>query len=265
VQEGKLRSNKIIRISHSISPLLYGRFLNNNTPEYSCCTLRLWQGELPLYIKFTFQISRFPVCFRKVNYIAINWHCRQNRKINEQKDEKSYASQRYKQSILIQPGCGSPVSNSIQCQDDRTENSDCCLCNCLVIDLLKRKVNIMRIPFILSITLLLQFSTQLCAGEKILTGTPLSKSHTGKVEKKWYYPFEISELKIKQTNDGSGIIKDVTCRGCDYQFVKITANTKVFVNGKKVNLLRARERAGQQAYIEFDRDTAEVKHISWSE
>jgi hypothetical protein len=39
----------------------------------------------------------------------------------------------------------------------------------------------------------------------------------------------------------------------------------VFVNGLKVNLLRARERAGQHAYIEFDRDTAEVKYISWSE
>ena len=123
----------------------------------------------------------------------------------------------------------------------------------------------MRIPFILSITLLLQFSTQLGAGEKILTGTPLSKSHAGKGERKWYYPFEISELKIKQTNDGSGIIKEVSCGGCDYQFVKITADTRVFVNGVKVDLLRARERAGQDAYIEFDRDTAEVKYITWSE
>jgi hypothetical protein len=131
--------------------------------------------------------------------------------------------------------------------------------------MLNCKVNIMRLPLIISITLFLQFSTQLIAGEKILTGTPLSKSHTGKGEKKWYYPFEISELKIKQTNDGSGIIKAVTCEGCDYQFVKITAETNVFVNGLKVNLLRARERAGQHAYIEFDRDTAEVKYISWSE
>jgi hypothetical protein len=108
-------------------------------------------------------------------------------------------------------------------------------------------------------------SVQLSAGEKVLIGTPLSKSHAGKEEKQWYYPFEISELKIKQTSDGRGIIKEVTCKGCDYQFVKITADTSVFVNGIKVNLLRARERAGKEAYIEFDRDTAEVKYISWSE
>jgi len=57
----------------------------------------------------------------------------------------------------------------------------------------------------------------------------------------------------------------VSCRACDYQFVKITADTKVIVNGVEVNLLRARERAGQSAYIEFDKETAEVKHIYWSE
>ncbi len=123
----------------------------------------------------------------------------------------------------------------------------------------------MRLPYILPITLLMLFSVQISAAEKVLTGTPLSKSQAGKEVKKWYYPFEISELKIKQSNDGNGIIKNVTCKDCDYQFVKITADTRVFVNGVKVDLLRARERAGQDAYIEFDRDTAEVKHISWSE
>ena len=84
-------------------------------------------------------------------------------------------------------------------------------------------------------------------------------------EKKWYYPYEIGELKIKQSNDGSGIIKEVTCGDCDYQFVKITADTKVVVNGVQVNLLRARERAGQDAFIQFDKETAEVKFIRWAE
>jgi hypothetical protein len=126
-------------------------------------------------------------------------------------------------------------------------------------------VSIVRLPFTLPLTLLFLFSIQLSAAEKVLIGTPLSKSHTDKEEKKWYYPFEISELRIKQTSDGSGIIKEVTCKDCDYHFVKITADTRVFVNGKKVNLLRARERAGQEVYIEFDRDTAEVQYISWSE
>jgi hypothetical protein len=106
------------------------------------------------------------------------------------------------------------------------------------------------------------FSAQVSA-ERLLKGTPLSRGLTGAEEKKWYYPYEIGELKIRQSNDGTGIIKDVTCRGCDYQFVKITADTEVFVNGEKVGLLRARERAGQDVFIEFDRETAEVKYIRW--
>ena len=108
-------------------------------------------------------------------------------------------------------------------------------------------------------------SAHVSAGEKLLIGKPLSRSVAGSEEKKWYYPFEISDLKIKQTNDGSGIIKEIACGDCGYQIVKITADTEVFVNGVKVNLLRARERAGQDAFIEFDKDTAEVKYIHWSE
>ncbi len=123
----------------------------------------------------------------------------------------------------------------------------------------------MRLLLILPITLLMLLSAQVSAGEKLLIGKPLSRSVAGSEEKKWYYPFEIGELKIKQSNDGSGIIKEVSCEDCDYQFVKITSDTKVFVNGVKVNLLRARERAGQDAYIEFDKETAEVKHIYWTE
>ena len=131
-------------------------------------------------------------------------------------------------------------------------------------DWFKQKVNIMRLLFILPITILMLFSAQVSA-DKLLKGTPLSRGGSTSEEKKWYHPFEIGELKIKQTNDGSGIIKEVSCGDCDYQFVKITADTEVFVNGVKVNLLRARERAGQQAFIEFDKETAEVKYIHWSE
>jgi len=114
--------------------------------------------------------------------------------------------------------------------------------------LLQQKVNIMRTRFILAISILMLLGSQASAEEK-----------------KWYYPFEIGELTIKQSNDGSGIIKEVTCPGCDYQIVKITADTEVIVNGIKVDVLRARERAGKDVYIKFDKSTAEVKYIYWSE
>jgi hypothetical protein len=116
----------------------------------------------------------------------------------------------------------------------------------------------------LTITMLIFLASPVSAADKVMfKGKPLDQSVSA--EEKWYYPFEIGELKIKQSNDGSGIIKDVSCRGCDFKFVKITPETEVIVNGIKVDVLRARERAGKDAYIKFDKDTAEVKQIYWSE
>lgn len=134
----------------------------------------------------------------------------------------------------------------------------------------------MRLRHILPITILVLFGTQASAAEggapafkapkeHALIGTPLSRTSVSKPEQKWYYPYEISDLDIKQTNDGTGIIRGIHCGECDYKIVTITPDTKVIVNGNEVELLRARERAGQEAFIEFDRETAEVKHIYWSE
>lgn len=124
----------------------------------------------------------------------------------------------------------------------------------------------MRLLQTLLLTLSILFGAQISAGELASIGTPVTKSLNGKhAKKKWYYPFEIGELKIKQSNDGTGIIRQVSCTGCDYQFVKITPYTEVFINGKKAGLLRARERAGLPVFIEFDKKTAEVKHIYWAE
>ena len=128
--------------------------------------------------------------------------------------------------------------------------------------LVKQKVSIMRKLFILPITILLLFSAQ--HGLANASGNQ-TISDALNAKKKWYEPHEIGQLKIKQTNDGTGIIKDVTCGDCDFKFVKITPDTKVIVNSVEVELLRARERAGMGAYIEFDRDTAEVKYIYWAE
>ena len=123
----------------------------------------------------------------------------------------------------------------------------------------------MRLVHALTVILLLLLGMRLHAGEKVLIGTPLVNKSDGRQQKQWYYPFEIGELKIRQANDGTGIIKDVSCGDCDYKFVKITPKTKVVVNGREAALLRARERAGKPVFIEFDKKTAEVKHIYWTE
>ena len=121
----------------------------------------------------------------------------------------------------------------------------------------------MRALILLPITIALLYSSSPGAANLLQT-KPLSRDAASS-EKKWYYGYEIVDLKIKQTNDGTGIIKNVRCEVCDFNFVKITPKTEARIRGVKTNLLRARERAGKEVYIEFDTDTAEVITINWSE
>ena len=76
---------------------------------------------------------------------------------------------------------------------------------------------------------------------------------------------ETSKLKIKLSDDGTGIVQDVWCRGCDFKIVKITKNSKATVNGKQVDIFEARSRAGKSAMVSFDPNTREVQFIRWSE
>ena len=121
----------------------------------------------------------------------------------------------------------------------------------------------MRAFILLPITIALLYSPSLLAGN-LLHGKSLSRDAASS-EKKWYYGYEIADLKIKLSSDGKGIIKDIVCEVCDFNFVKITPKTVARISGVKTNLLRARERAGKEVYIEFDTDTAEVITINWAE
>lgn len=79
-------------------------------------------------------------------------------------------------------------------------------------------------------------------------------------------PFKVMEtgsLSIKLANDGTGIIKDIHCNGCDFKYVKITVNSKASIQGVEVNILQARNRAGKFAMVSFDPETREVQYIRW--
>lgn len=75
--------------------------------------------------------------------------------------------------------------------------------------------------------------------------------------------FETDSLKIKLSNDGTGIVQGIQCYKCDYNFVKITANSKVTNKGVEVNIMEAASRAGKPAMISFTPSTREVQFIRW--
>lgn len=78
-----------------------------------------------------------------------------------------------------------------------------------------------------------------------------------------YIVFEALPLNIKLADDGTGIVKNIKCKGCDFNIVKITENTKATKRGVEVNILEARKRAGDSAMVSFDPKTQEVLYIRW--
>lgn len=84
-------------------------------------------------------------------------------------------------------------------------------------------------------------------------------------KQKTYAERETTHLNIVLAKDGTGIIKDITCSYCDFNFVKITSKTHAVANGKTVDISRARSRFGRPAFVQFNAKTAEVQSISWDE
>ena len=78
-----------------------------------------------------------------------------------------------------------------------------------------------------------------------------------------YNTHETFALKIKLANDGTGIVQGIQCQRCGYNFVKITANTKVTARGVEVDILEAKKRAGKSAMVSYTPSTQEIQFIRW--
>ena len=75
--------------------------------------------------------------------------------------------------------------------------------------------------------------------------------------------FETESLSIKLANDGTGIVKGIQCDGCDFKFVRITANSKASKDGVEVSIMEARGQAGKFVMVSFNPETREVQYIRW--
>jgi len=75
--------------------------------------------------------------------------------------------------------------------------------------------------------------------------------------------FETDSLSIKLANNGTGIVKGIECEGCDFNFVRITANSKATRDGVEVSIMEANKMAGKFVMVSFNPETQEVQYIRW--
>lgn len=77
---------------------------------------------------------------------------------------------------------------------------------------------------------------------------------------------EVYRENIKVSSDGTGVIKNPACSGCDVRLVSVTENTKVFLRGQELGVNAAlRLSKAPVAVIHFSLDTKEVLTIRFGE
>ena len=79
-------------------------------------------------------------------------------------------------------------------------------------------------------------------------------------------PFKVVEIgssKIILAKDGTGIVKGIKCKGCDFNFVKITSASKASIQGTEVSILEVRKLKGKIVMVSFNPVTQEVQYIRW--
>ena len=79
-------------------------------------------------------------------------------------------------------------------------------------------------------------------------------------------PFKVIETmssKIRLSKDGTGIVKDVHCYGCDFNMLKITTASKASKGDDDVSIFEVRGLKDVMVTVSFDPNTREVQYIRW--
>ena len=74
---------------------------------------------------------------------------------------------------------------------------------------------------------------------------------------------EVDVRSVKISNDRTGIVKDVSCYGCDFNIVKITKDSKATRKGEAVDILEVRKLSDSAVMVSFDPKTREVLYLRW--
>ena len=82
-------------------------------------------------------------------------------------------------------------------------------------------------------------------------------------EKPPFVVLEVMASKVRVAQDGTGIVQDVSCTGCESSLLKITPASKATASGVEVSILEVRNLRDKVVMVSFSPDTQEVQYIRW--
>lgn len=82
-------------------------------------------------------------------------------------------------------------------------------------------------------------------------------------EEKPFVVIETELQNIRLSDDGTGVVKNVYCSGCDFKIVNITPSSKATYRGVEVSILEVRRQKDKVIMVSFNPETQEVQYIRW--
>ena len=82
-------------------------------------------------------------------------------------------------------------------------------------------------------------------------------------EEKPFVVIETEPQNIRLADDGTGIVKNIFCTGCDFKVVKVTPASKATRQGVEVNIVEVRGLKDIVVMVSFNPETQEVQYIRW--
>ena len=98
---------------------------------------------------------------------------------------------------------------------------------------------------------------------RLLVGLTFLLSMNAVAEEKPFVVIETEPQHIRLADDGTGIVKNVFCAGCDFKVVKVTPASKATDQGVEVNILNVRRLKDRVVMVSFNPETQEVQYIRW--
>ena len=98
---------------------------------------------------------------------------------------------------------------------------------------------------------------------RLIVGLTFLLSLNAVAEEKPFVVIETEPQNIRLADDGTGIVKNVFCAGCDFKVVKVTPASKATDQGVEVNILDVRRLKDRVVMVSFNPETQEVQYIRW--
>ncbi len=98
---------------------------------------------------------------------------------------------------------------------------------------------------------------------RLIIGLTFLLSFCAVAEEKPFIVIETDSHNVRLSDDGTGIVKNVVCNGCDFKIVKVTPASKATYRGVEVDIREVRNLKDRAVMVSFNPETQEVQYVRW--